>query len=281
MSEIPQEALDLNYNSGGFLPDVGLYRRGDIFYQETSRSHHWLFGIMLVGAVIVALLPWHTRAVMGGLKYWIAGILVFPLQHELGAVAALRGLQQTSPADNGNSFDHWILTVRVGLRDSYVRHPWLAYGTDWLAFAHVAIAVFFIGPIIDPVRNVWVLRAGMILACAAILAGLAVAVPRAKRRAERIDCGKNLNAIGTAAHLYAGRHAGHLPSDLISMSNELANPKIMICPADHSKPRVEGWVPMDRWKPFNPADSSYEIVNSPTGVFVRCKIHGTELRIDP
>ena len=77
MSEIPQEALDLHYNSSGFLPDVGLYQRGDMFYQEMSKSHHWLFGIMVVGAVIVALLPWHTQAVVGELKYWIAGMLVF------------------------------------------------------------------------------------------------------------------------------------------------------------------------------------------------------------
>ncbi len=77
MSEIPHQPLDLRYNSRGFLPDVGLYRRGDMFYQETSRSHHWLFGIMVVGTVIVVLLPWHTRAVVGELKYWIAGMLVF------------------------------------------------------------------------------------------------------------------------------------------------------------------------------------------------------------
>jgi hypothetical protein len=33
-------------------------------------------------------------------------------------------------------------------------HPWLAYGTDWLAFAHIVIAVFFIGPFVDPVQNI-------------------------------------------------------------------------------------------------------------------------------
>ena len=38
----------------------------------------------------------------------------------------------------------------------------MAYGTDWLAFAHIAIAVYFIGPLIDPVRNEWVLYAGLI-----------------------------------------------------------------------------------------------------------------------
>lgn len=77
VSDIPKEALDLHYNSGGFLPDVGLYGRGDMFYQETSKSHYWLFGIMVIGAVMVALLPWHTRAAVGELKYWLAGMLVF------------------------------------------------------------------------------------------------------------------------------------------------------------------------------------------------------------
>ena len=77
MTEIPQEALDLRYNSGGFLPDVGLYRRGDMFYQEASKAHRWLFGILLVAALVVSLLPWHTRAIVGELKYWIAGMLLF------------------------------------------------------------------------------------------------------------------------------------------------------------------------------------------------------------
>ena len=37
-----------------------------------------------------------------------------------------------------------------------------------LAFAHIVLAVFFIGPLVDPVRNVWVLWAGLI-ACAGVL----------------------------------------------------------------------------------------------------------------
>jgi hypothetical protein len=97
-----------------------------------------------------------------------SGITAFPLQHELDAVAAARGLDRAVATDASNSFDHWILTVRDGLRESYTRHPWLAYGTDWLAFAHIVIAVFFIGPLVDPVRNVWVLRAG-IIACLLVI----------------------------------------------------------------------------------------------------------------
>jgi hypothetical protein len=39
---------------------------------------------------------------------------------------------------------------RYGLAVSYHRYPWLAYGTDWLAFGHITIAVAFAGPIRDP-----------------------------------------------------------------------------------------------------------------------------------
>lgn len=44
----------------------------------------------------------------------------------------------------------------------------MSYGTDWLAFAHIVIAVVFIGPLKDPVRNVWVIQFGMI-ACILII----------------------------------------------------------------------------------------------------------------
>jgi hypothetical protein len=98
----------------------------------------------------------------------LSGLTAFPLQRELDAVCALRGLDRAAPADATNGFDRWILTVRDGLRDSYTRHPWLAYGTDWLAFAHIAIAVFFMGALVDPVRNVWVLQAG-IIACVLVV----------------------------------------------------------------------------------------------------------------
>jgi len=37
-------------------------------------------------------------------------------------------------------------------------YPFIAYGTDWLAFAHFVIAIAFIGPWRDPVRNVWVVE---------------------------------------------------------------------------------------------------------------------------
>jgi hypothetical protein len=94
----------------------------------------------------------------------LSGVTAFPLQHELDFLAS-----SIHPDGSHSGLGFWILTVRDGLRESYARYPWLAYGTDWLAFAHIVIAIFFLGPLIDPVRNVWVLKAGM-TACVLVIA---------------------------------------------------------------------------------------------------------------
>ena len=138
-----------------------------------------------------------------------SGITAFPLQRELEQVIAWRGLDGLGPADVANDFDRWILTVRDGLRDSYTRHPWLAYGTDWLAFAHVVIAVFFIGPFVDPVRNVWVLQAG-IIACAlvvplALFCGALRQIPWGWRL---VDC--SFGVVGAIPLWYCLRLTKHL-----------------------------------------------------------------------
>lgn len=63
-----------------------------------------------------------------------------------------------------NSLSHWVDTVYKGVNEVNTNYPFIAYGTDWLAFAHLVLAVLFIGIIKDPV-NVWVLQFGLI-ACA-------------------------------------------------------------------------------------------------------------------
>jgi hypothetical protein len=64
--------------------------------------------------------------------------------------------------------EFWILTVRFGLEDMYGRYPWIAYGTDWLAFGHIAIALFFIDPWLRPSGSGPVLLAG-IAACMLVI----------------------------------------------------------------------------------------------------------------
>ena len=56
----------------------------------------------------------------------------------------------------------WIETINQGVQNGYGQYPFLAYGTDWLALGHIAIAIAFIGPLRDPVRNIWVVEFGMI-----------------------------------------------------------------------------------------------------------------------
>jgi len=66
--------------------------------------------------------------------------------------------------------------VHDALYQQSLHAPFLAYGTDWLAFAHLALAVVFLGPLVDPIRNKWVLQCGLI-ACAGVLALAFIAGP--------------------------------------------------------------------------------------------------------
>jgi hypothetical protein len=98
----------------------------------------------------------------------LSGITAFPLLDELNLLCAILGVVDVREPAGYSGLAGWILTVREGLRETYMCFPFIAYGTDWLAFGHLTIALFFIGPIIDPARNLWVIRAGLI-ACVAVI----------------------------------------------------------------------------------------------------------------
>src|SRR5215468_10175715 len=94
----------------------------------------------------------------------VSGITAFPLEIETRYLArALHPLSGYLPGVAG-----WIGRVHQGLAETGHRYPFIAYGTDWLAYAHLIIAVAFWGPLRDPVRNVWVVRFGM-LACGGVV----------------------------------------------------------------------------------------------------------------
>lgn len=74
----------------------------------------------------------------------MSGVTAFPLTIELKLLTAI--------------WPHpWLVQVRDALIDTDTKYPFLAYGTDWLAFAHLMIAAAFIGPWRDPIRNRWVI----------------------------------------------------------------------------------------------------------------------------
>ncbi|MBI3564964.1 MAG: hypothetical protein HY079_07200 [Elusimicrobia bacterium] len=106
----------------------------------------------------------------------VSGLTAFPLLTELRLLERLLGVAPDAPPAAYAGLRFWIATVGAGLERTYAAYPWVAYGTDWLAFAHVAIAVFFIGPLVDPVRNKWVVQSGLI-ACALVVPLALVAGP--------------------------------------------------------------------------------------------------------
>lgn len=91
---------------------------------------------------------------------FFSGLTAIPLETELEFLCRF--------FPNGTVTGDWLDKVYMALHDTNEKYPYLAYGYDWLAFAHFAIAILFIGPIKDPVRNKWVIEFGMI-ACLLII----------------------------------------------------------------------------------------------------------------
>jgi hypothetical protein len=99
----------------------------------------------------------------------LSGLTAFPLEWELRLLAKW----MDADARAGSSeLAAWIVRVRDALVDTNPKYPFLAYGTDWLAFAHLVIAVAFIGPLRDPVRNVWIIERGNDRVCDGDSAGV-------------------------------------------------------------------------------------------------------------
>jgi hypothetical protein len=98
----------------------------------------------------------------------VSGVTAFPLPYEVTGLADLLGLGPDATPATYPGLLGWIVQVREGLKATDARFPFLFYGTDWLAFAHIVIAILFVGPVKDPVRNVWVIKWGVI-ACILVI----------------------------------------------------------------------------------------------------------------
>ena len=115
----------------------------------------------------------HLRRIRFWLAAFIAGLFLsgvtaFPLQSELRWLLSCLHAGSLQPMAESTGLLPWIERVYVALSTTNSHYPFLAYGTDWLAFAHVVIAVAFIGPYIDPVRNKWVVTFGLVV-CAGVI----------------------------------------------------------------------------------------------------------------
>ncbi|UNO38488.1 hypothetical protein [Streptomyces sp. MST-110588] len=117
------------------------------------------------------------RALRRRIRIWLAiflvclvlsGLTAFPLVTELWWAEDLLRSGISPVPEHLPGLMEWISRVREGLEATDAKYPFVLYGTDWLAFAHLVIAVAFYGPYRDPVRNIWVIDFGMI-ACAGII----------------------------------------------------------------------------------------------------------------
>lgn len=114
---------------------------------------------------------------LGRIRLWLAvlmaglilsGITAFPLQTELHWLLSVLRSGAAGALAQSTGLLPWLEHVNDALFDTSSQYPFLAYGTDWLAFAHLVIAVVFIGPLIDPIRNKWIITFGLI-ACAGVI----------------------------------------------------------------------------------------------------------------
>ena len=90
----------------------------------------------------------------------VSGATAIPLEWELNLAARILANGNAAKVESG--FVRWVIKVQQGLQNTYGKYPFLAYGTDWLAFGHFAIAISFIGVYRDPVRNAWLFTFGTI-----------------------------------------------------------------------------------------------------------------------
>jgi len=103
----------------------------------------------------------------------VSGITVWPAVSELKmAVGAVWG--DAEPAGVLHGF---VMQAIEGLEYVHANYPFMLYAHDWLAFAHIVLAILFAGAIKDPVRNIWVVQCGLIMcALVPVLAGVCIPI---------------------------------------------------------------------------------------------------------
>ena len=151
----------------------------------------------------------------------VSGLTAFPLLHELNLMSSVVTGGATGAElnpDTRTGVVHWVLKVRQGLAETYSKYPFIAYGTDWLAFAHLMIALFFILPYRDPVRYVGVLHVGvwcsLLIVPLALICGHVREIPMGWRL---IDCAFGILCLPPL--LFAIQRTRRLPGSQVYAGN--------------------------------------------------------------
>lgn len=108
-----------------------------------------------------------------------------------------------------------------------------------------------------------------------MLALLLPALAKAKQRAQTIQCVNNMKQVALAARMWANDHNETYPPDILTMSNELNSPRILTCPDDKSKIRVDNWSEFSAlenlsYEFLTPGAKESDIISQPA---FRCPVH--------
>lgn len=126
-------------------------------------------------------------------------------------------------------------------------------------------------------------KLGMILVLGAIAAilGLKNAAKEAEGDLLEQECANQMHKVAFAGMMWMQQQETNCyPSDFAQMFDILTSPAALMCPADTTRERIR------EWKDYEVTRVSYVIVNrslpfiETNKAFVRCPIHGHEIRGD-
>jgi len=99
---------------------------------------------------------------------FVSGVTIWPWEWELERILGL-----TSEVPVLHAVVEGIL---ADMRDLRSRDSFVLYGLDWLAYAHLVLTALFVMAMKDPVRNILVVRFGL-LCCLTVPLLAAICVP--------------------------------------------------------------------------------------------------------
>jgi hypothetical protein len=96
----------------------------------------------------------------------VSGITAIPLRSEVKWLAERTGAQhlvEVRGSTEAPAWALWVMNIHGAIEETARQNRFLFYGTDWLAFGHIAIGIAFLGALRDPVRNRWLFVFGLIV----------------------------------------------------------------------------------------------------------------------
>lgn len=102
-----------------------------------------------------------------------------------------------------------------------------------------------------------------------------------QEKARSTQCINQLKQLALAARIFANENNETFPPDILAMAEEIANPRILVCPADPLK------MPVEDWQQFNPSQVSYQFLlpnasaaAEPNRILFQCLVHGNVAHAD-